>query len=93
MFELSVAVFNMPVFLYRLCSIRYIVFIVAGIQYVKNKDLVNRYTKKICLLCIGIGSVVIYYLNYLNINTILFRQWTTTSLPTVIFTFGLFYID
>lgn len=89
-FELIIAIIDFPPSWYRLCSIRYFTFIATGIFFVKNKDVVQYNKKTIETLCLICGVGIIWILNYSKIQLPLFRQWTYSSLPTVLLTFFYF---
>lgn len=84
---------NLPSALYRLLILRYIVFIFLGVFLFEN----NKKVKKSHLIMGSILSFIyIYLIAYKGyVPDLLFRLWTSTSLPTVGWTFGLvvFYLS
>jgi len=81
-YEIIVMYSNMPAWLYRLISIRYFPFIVAGIilgMYIRKMN----FSQMIVSFIIGI--IFIGVMNYTPCNPILFSQWVTTAFPTVFY--------
>lgn len=76
-FELLIQRYNVSVAIYRLCSIRYFSFVALGTLYAKNSAI------KIKVIDLMVGILMIYYLNYYVDEPILFKYWTTTSLPVI----------
>lgn len=92
LFEIFVAVVNLSPFIYRLCCLRYLVFIVAGIWYVRYEKSIKEYYKYYTIFSFLLGEIAIFYLNYSHVSLSIFKQWTVTSLPTVFFSFFIFLI-
>ena len=84
---------NLPSELYRLLIFRYIVFIYLGILLFENKKKV----KNTYLIVVSVLSFIyIYLITYKSyVPDLFFRLWTSTSLPTAGWTFGLvvFYLS
>lgn len=81
-FEYTANKFWLSPSLYQLISLRYIIFIAAGI----NLDfLINKIKNFVWIAIFGIGVVYIYKYNYSGFEPFMFRLWTLTSMPTVLY--------
>ena len=92
-FEIWVSVANMNPEIYRLLCLRYLIFLATGAAYARFKKQLagnKEFILSVCFLVIGI--ICIYILNYSGIKPVIFKQWTTTSMPTVFMAFALFLL-
>ena len=75
--------------LYKFVSIRYFVFIVAGILYALNEEyVVNR--KRKWMLLIVLGVIIIWFLSYSGSTINIFDSWKSTAFPTLLYAFPIF---
>lgn len=88
--------------IYRLLFFRYLVFVVLGMmlyQYRGRYDRETQADKKItgqmgwiALICGGLGAIYIGMVAYAGYVPDLFRYWTDTSMPTVLWTYLLVWL-
>ena len=83
--EWMIQITNFPQEIYRLLIVRYLVFLLVGVLLYKYRE----QQKNILLsLCMCIGAVYIWKVNYEKYVPYLFQFWTTTSAPTVLWAGG-----
>ena len=92
LFEIITLKFGMPDWIYRLLFFRYLGFVTFGVllyQYSIGKcDVIisgilkKKYSLFVVLL---LGVAIILLLNYSSYEPQLFKRWTTTSLPTILY--------
>lgn len=66
---------------HRICILRYLSFIVAGILLYRNRQSVSL---KSTMLTGLFGLVLVYCVNYITVFDHIFKLWQTTSLPVVL---------
>jgi len=98
--EITTQRFGMSDWVYRLLFFRYLGFVTFGILlYLNNtgkyKGLVSKIIQQKYLLSLSFicGVGIIYLLNYSSYQPVLFKRWTTTSLPVVLYCFPLVFIS
>jgi len=83
---------------YRLLFFRYLGFVTFGILLYLHSTkryvwVVSKILNKKCLLFLAFlsGIAIIFLLNYSFYQPLLFKRWTTTSLPTLLYSFPLVF--
>lgn len=82
--EIITQILNVDVSLYRLLIYRYIIFLSFGIYlslYIKHIEKKNLYISFL------IGFIYIMLTSYFKYSPIIFKYWTTTSMPTALYIF------
>ena len=97
--EITTQRFGLSDWVYRLLFFRYLGFVTFGIllyfRDIKGNDIHilkifgNRFLLLGMFLC-GVG--LIYMLSYTSYEPLIFKRWTTTSLPTLLYSFPLVFV-
>ena len=83
--EWMIQITNFPQEIYRLLIVRYLVFLLTGVLLYKYRE---RQKNILLFLCMCIGAVYIWKVNYEEYVPYLFQFWTTTSAPTALWAGG-----
>ena len=83
--EWIIQITNFPQEIYRLLIVRYLVFLLMGVLLYKYRE---QQKNILLFLCMCIGAVYIWKVNYEKYVPYLFQFWTTTSAPTVLWAGG-----
>lgn len=86
-FELIFLHFGLDISYYRVALGRYIIFVAMGIYHYKNRKL----PQSMMAICFTLGIIWLLSYNYFGYTPKLFRWWTWSSLPTIMYIFPFVY--
>lgn len=85
--EIVSTMMDLPDSIYRVLLFRYFVFILLGMLFYKHSHI----AKSVLLLLTALGAAYIYIISYGGYTPVIFKNWTDTSMPTVLWLAALMY--